>query len=1164
GAGGYGGSVESSLGAGGYGGSVESSLGAGGYGGSVESSLGAGGYGGDGSMGASLGADGYGGSVGSSLGADDGGGDGSVGAGLGSAAGVADTGAGVAGAGAISGAGVAAMVSGLQGESLSSSVGSLVLTNAAHSADCEIGGGVASPGVYTYTVRAFNDGGQDEVAVRLTVLPAAPVLAILAAQTVYAGQAGLLLTLANGGGAPDTCTLHFAPAGLVATLSTDNTTCVIVGTVAVAAVAGLYDATVTAVNDGGTSVASAPITVRAPAAPVLLAPTGLVLTQGLAVTAPIVVTNTAIDLGAAVAAGSCAFTDELVPSTATPVKRSSSGGFSISTDTLGNACHITGAADDPGTATLYVCATAVEGGLDITELTLSVNPVAPLLTAPAPQTVVAGDDIVLTLINAGGVPQECTTASTLPDGLTVALDITQQTCQLSGTVDRDAGIQMYNVAVQASNAGGDSTAVAQITVAMAAPVLPTPSAISVSEDESITALTLTSSAGRPDRCVFINLGAEEGMMEVSNHHGLSAEVSVSGVGCTVTGAPFGEPGEVTYTLRAINDAGFGEVTITITITDTAPVFGVATEAITITAGQNFDPITLITTGSAPQSCFFADSENSEIAVPDRLVVTTATPLRGCILSGSVPDVGQYVYFLRAANSAGGDNVSVAITVVPVAPNLPMGPLSFVATDGREIDSVHITNTGGDISAVTIATEFDDQGQPVNEMELPGCLFLELVDGTLLPIADQSTLALTLTPAPDSCTLSGILIGAGTHSFIVGAQNAAGNDSVVVEFTVVPHPPSLGAESLRYTALSGQAIEPVVIANSGGDIVDDGCQFLDESLNIIADGTLPLTLLTAADSCTLNGVLSGVSTKDFIVSAYNIAGRDNVVVTFTVGAAAPDLVDVAEDIAAVVDETVGADGPVVVVNMGGLAVSCAFVDPADPMRNTLVSALNGLNVVVAANGSDCAIYGALSQTGRHDFTVRATNANGSADAQVVFVVYAANWTVLSADGIAAPNVLSVLTSASGQFSTDADETTGPMASTKMTWTLNANTGELQVTINDTPGAAALLTRLNPAIDLNAYAEGEIAFDINVPDYTAISAMILRLDCTNCPTVEHALGTPGSTGWETVRLPISTLVAAGLNLSRVSTGIVIYPNLTDQNGNRFNFRLRNIRWIAKATQ
>ena len=183
---------------------------------------------------------------------------------------------------------------------------------------------------------------------------------------------------------------------------------------------------------------------------------------------------------------------------------------------------------------------------------------------------------------------------------------------------------------------------------------------------------------------------------------------------------------------------------------------------------------------------------------------------------------------------------------------------------------------------------------------------------------------------------------------------------------------------------------------------------------------------------------------------------------------------------------------------------------------------------------------------------------------MFVVYAANWTVLSADGIAAPNVLSVLTSASGQFSTDADKTTGPMASTKMTWTLNANTGELQVTINDTPGAAALLTRLNPAIDLNAYAEGEIAFDINVPDYTAISAMILRLDCTNCPTVEHALGTPGSTGWETVRLPISTLVAAGLNLSRVSTGIVIYPNLTDQNGNRFKFRLRNIRWIAKAAQ
>ncbi|MCA8836895.1 MAG: putative Ig domain-containing protein, partial [Proteobacteria bacterium] len=619
----------------------------------------------------------------------------------------------------------------------------------------------------------------------------------------------------------------------------------------------------------------------------------------------------------------------------------------------GNGCVLTGTPSAITAQAAYTITVTNDNGTSTLTLDITVNPAAPVLTVPVAQTVATGDEVVLTLVNTGGNPETCTTSSTLPDGLTVGMDNSGQTCQLSGTVDQEAALQMYTVAVRAANVSGDSTAVVQITVVLAAPVLTTPGAISVGEGESLLAQTLNSSAGRPSQCVFIDLGAEEGMMEVANHHGLNARVSDNGAGCTIVGDPFGAPGEVNYILRAINDAGFSEVTITITITTSAPVFEVASQAITATAGLVLIPNVLTTTGSVPESCFFAGIDNSEIAPPAGLAVTRATPLRGCLFSGSLPDVGTYTYTVRAANSAGGDNISVEITVNPAVPSLPTGPLSYIAIDGQSINSAHIANTGGDI-------------------ESGGCQFLEIVNEELTPIANQGDLPLTLTSFATGCTLSGTLTGTGTQSFIIGAQNVSGDDSVVVDFTVNPPPPSLPTMTTVGEAVDGATIAPLSIANSGG--AADSCAFLDNTPAAVntLDG-LSIAVNLDGSACTITGTLTGTGQYTYTVRATNASGSDDALVTFTVSAAVPALATPAMQV-----YPTGEGASLELTNNGGGQLNTLSDSP--PGCAVDAELPSGLALVVSADESTCTIFGTPDTVqAATNYIITATNDTGSATA-----------------------------------------------------------------------------------------------------------------------------------------------------------------------------------------
>lgn len=117
---------------------------------------------------------------------------------------------------------------------------------------------------------------------------------------------------------------------------------------------------------------------------------------------------------------------------------------------------------------------------------------------------------------------------------------------------------------------------------------------------------------------------------------------------------------------------------------------------------------------------------------------------------------------------------------------------------------------------------------------------------------------------------------------------------------------------------------------------------------------------------------------------------------------------------------------------------------------------------------------------------------------------------------------------------------------------------EVTYAADAGTAAIFTEANPALDMSAFANGYINFDVKVINAGEnTTGWIMKADCVwPCTSGDQAIGTAGSSGWETVQVPVSRLVDGGLDLTKVSTGLVIWP---DPAANElFQYRIDNVYW------
>jgi endo-1,3(4)-beta-glucanase len=107
-----------------------------------------------------------------------------------------------------------------------------------------------------------------------------------------------------------------------------------------------------------------------------------------------------------------------------------------------------------------------------------------------------------------------------------------------------------------------------------------------------------------------------------------------------------------------------------------------------------------------------------------------------------------------------------------------------------------------------------------------------------------------------------------------------------------------------------------------------------------------------------------------------------------------------------------------------------------------------------------------------------------------------------------------------------------------WTTDAVRGQvLEVTHGSSGLLAGLFFASQEGVDLSAFSQGAIEFDIKVVSGDA--KITMKLDCFYpCTSGEQAIGERGVGDWERVVIPLSQLIAGGLDVTSVNTGLVIW--------------------------
>lgn len=118
--------------------------------------------------------------------------------------------------------------------------------------------------------------------------------------------------------------------------------------------------------------------------------------------------------------------------------------------------------------------------------------------------------------------------------------------------------------------------------------------------------------------------------------------------------------------------------------------------------------------------------------------------------------------------------------------------------------------------------------------------------------------------------------------------------------------------------------------------------------------------------------------------------------------------------------------------------------------------------------------------------------------------------------------------------------------------------LEVVFNADGGNGVFYIQSAQPVDLSSFSDGNLIFDIKVTDYASTtSGITFKVDCVSpCGTGDQSLGVVGDGEWQTLSIPVSTLVGYGLNISSTNTGLVLFPTWGDQQG--VTLQLDNIRW------
>ena len=653
-----------------------------------------------------------------------------------------------------------------------------------------------------YTVTATNSGGSTTAVVRITVNDVAPsALSYAMSPAVY--TVGVAITdnvPSSTGGA--VVTYAIAPS-LPTGLSLDTGSGVISGTPGASSAVTEY--TVTATNSGGSTTAVVKITVNdvAPSA-LSYAMSPAVYTMGVAIT-----DNVPSSTGGAVV------TYAIAPSLP--------AGLSLDT----GSGVISGTPSQLSEARDYTVTATNSGGSTTAVVRITVNDVAPsaLSYAMSPAVYTMGVAITDNVPSStGGAVVTYAIAPSLPAGL--SLDTGSGV--ISGTPSQLSEAREYTVT--ATNSGGSTTAVVEITVNDVAP-----SALSYAMSPAVYTMGVA---------ITDNVPSSTGGAVVtyaiapSLPTGLSLDTG-SGV---ISGTPSQLSEARDYTVTATNSGGSTTAVVKITVNDVAPsALSYAMSPAVYTVGVAITDNAPSSTGGAVVTYAIAPS------LPTGL---SFDPASGVISGASNVVSAVTDYTVTAINSGGSATVTVPMTVIDAAlTDVAPAELSYATNPGIYTMGVAIadnvpSSTGGAVLAYAIAPS------------LPAGLSF-----------DTKTGVISGTPAE--------LSEARQHT--VTAANSGGSTAVTVMITVNAMAPGELAYSTNpgiYTV--GVAIADNVPSSTGGEV---------EAYSIAPSLPAGLSLDTKT------GVISGVpaelsEARQYTVTAANSGGSTAVTVMIIVNAMAP--------------------------------------------------------------------------------------------------------------------------------------------------------------------------------------------------------------------------------------------------------------------------------------
>ncbi len=296
----------------------------------------------------------------------------------------------------------------------------------------------------TYIITATNSGGMAMATIAITVNDVAPSISISRDTLVAtAGTAIQQITIVSSGGG-NVVSYTIAPA-IANGLSFDATSGIISGIPT--AVAGPTSYTITAINSGGTAMATVAITVNDVAPSIVATPT----TQNVTVGSPIE-TITITSNGGAVISYS-------ISSTLT-----TGLSFDTTTGTIsGTPLVVTG-------STSYTITATNSGGMAMATVAITVNEAVPIISISTDTLVATVDTAIqqITIVSSGGAVVSYSISPTLTSGLS----FDTATGTISGTPTAVAPPRTYTIT--ATNIRGSDSATIAITVN--APKLNTPTA----------------------------------------------------------------------------------------------------------------------------------------------------------------------------------------------------------------------------------------------------------------------------------------------------------------------------------------------------------------------------------------------------------------------------------------------------------------------------------------------------------------------------------------------------------------------------------------------------------------------------------------------------------------------------------------------------------------